>query len=164
MRKLNLFLVVIAVFFMQSTAFAASDSQAAALTPAGFWKTIDDVTGKPKAIVQLWETPDKIVFGRVLKIFPRPGHDQNEVCVACDGDKHNKRVVGMVILENLKQSTDDRASWTGGKILDPKNGKTYQSNIRLVDNGRKLDVKGYIGTPLFGRTQTWVRVADLEKA
>jgi len=48
--------------------------------------------------------------------------------------------------------------WDGGEILDPNNGKTYKVRLTPADGGKKLDVRGYIGAPLFGRTQTWIRV------
>ena len=128
----------------------------------GFWKTIDDVTGKPKAIVQIWEAPNKQLFGKVLKIFPRPGHDQNAVCEACVGIQHNQRIVGMVVLGNLKKKTNSAFEWINGEILDPNNGKTYNSQIRLTEKGQKLNVRGYLGLPLFGRTQTWLRVDQRE--
>lgn len=133
-------------------------------SPIGLWKTIDDVTGKPKAIVEIWETPDKSLFGRILKIFPRPGHDQNEICTACEGERHNKRIVGMIIMENLKRSKENAREWANGIILDPKNGKEYNCMIRLTQNGQKLDTRGYIGLPLFGRTQTWLRVDKVQTA
>jgi hypothetical protein len=44
----------------------------------------------------------------------------------------------------------------GGDILDPNNGKVYRVKLKLIDDGSKLDVRGYIGTPMLGRTQTWV--------
>ena len=44
-----------------------------------------------------------------------------------------------------------------GEILDPKNGKTYRCKMKIVDGGAKLDVRGFIGISLIGRTQTWVR-------
>jgi uncharacterized protein (DUF2147 family) len=44
-----------------------------------------------------------------------------------------------------------------GKILDPDEGQVYQCRTALLDNGRKLEVRGYIGIPLFGWSQTWVR-------
>ena len=130
-------------------------------SPVGFWKTIDDVTHKPKAIVQIWEAPNKKLLGRILKIYPRPGADQNERCIACEGVKHNQRIIGMAILEKLAQNKDNLREWNGGNILDPKNGKTYSCNIQLVENGQKLNVRGYIGMPLFGRSQTWLRTSDL---
>ena len=43
------------------------------------------------------------------------------------------------------------------QILDPDNGKVYRSKLRLTDNGKKLSVRGYIGVPMLGRSQTWVR-------
>ena len=58
----------------------------------------------------------------------------------------------------MKQSADDKAVFEGGDILDPNNGKVYKSKMKLVDNGAKLDVRGYIGVPLLGRTQSWTRV------
>ena len=63
----------------------------------------------------------------------------------------------MTIIRNVKQSGDDKAVFDGGDILDPNNGKVYRVKLKLIDDGSKLDVRGYIGTPMFGRTQTWVR-------
>jgi hypothetical protein len=53
---------------------------------------------------------------------------------------------------------DDKGLWDGGEILDPKNGKVYKVRLKPIDGGKKLEVRGYIGAPLFGRTQTWIRV------
>jgi uncharacterized protein (DUF2147 family) len=41
--------------------------------------------------------------------------------------------------------------------LDPDEGEVYKCRIALLEDGRKLDVHGYIGIPLFGRSQTWIR-------
>jgi uncharacterized protein (DUF2147 family) len=60
----------------------------------------------------------------------------------------------MVILTGL---TKDGTNYVGGQILDPDNGKVYRSKIRLIDAGRKLDVRGYIGIPALGRSQVWLR-------
>ncbi len=140
-----------------SSAFAANNE-----SPVGMWKTIDDVTGKPKAIIQMTEKNNKL-YGRIIKIFPSPGKDQNEVCEACTGERHNQRIVGMVIVNDLKQSHDNPMEWSGGEILDPKNGKTYRCYIQLKDDGAKMTVRGYFGLPMFGRTQTWIRVSNVNK-
>ena len=50
------------------------------------------------------------------------------------------------------------AIWEGGKILDPENGKEYRLRLTPIDGGKKLEVRGYIGDAVLGRTQTWVRV------
>ena len=55
------------------------------------------------------------------------------------------------------QSADDKAVFEGGDILDPNNGKVYRVRLKVIDNGARLEVRGYIGTPMLGRTQTWVR-------
>jgi uncharacterized protein (DUF2147 family) len=144
--------IVIMVFGL-SVAYAAPSHNN--LSPVGYWKTIDDVTGKPKSVLQITQQSDGSLSGRIVKIWPKPGKDENEVCEACKGDKHNQRIVGMVIMTGLKQGD---TQWEGGEILDPSNGKTYNCNIRVVDNGAKLNVRGYIGFSLLGRTQTWLRV------
>jgi len=66
-------------------------------------------------------------------------------------------VIGMTILTGMKQDGDE---YNGGKILDPKNGKVYRSKMTLVEGGKKLNVRGYIGMPILGRTQVWVRQDD----
>ncbi|TAK77790.1 MAG: DUF2147 domain-containing protein [Gammaproteobacteria bacterium] len=126
-------------------------------SPVGYWKTIDDVTGQPKSILQIKETSNHTLYGKVVKVFPQAGQDPNPVCKACEGEKHNQPIIGMTILENLTQSQDDPTLWTGGSILEPKTGKVYHCNIQVMDGGEKLNVKGYIGIPTFGRSQTWIR-------
>lgn len=141
---------------MSHVVFAANDSA------KGLWKTIDDVTGKPKSIILISETPAHTLQGTVVKVFPRPGVDQNELCAACKGSLHNKRIVGMTVLNNLSADPDNTTRWSGGEILDPHNGKTYRCTVQLTDQNQKMDVRGYIGMPLFGRSQTWQRVQDLD--
>lgn len=141
--------------------FAQGVSAADSNSPVGLWKTIDDVTGKPKSIIEITETPQHTLQGKVIKIFPRPGYDQNEICAACRGPKHNQRIVGMIVLEGLRADVDDPGRWNNGKILDPKNGKTYNSTVQLTDGNTRLNVRGYIGIPMFGRTQIWERVTSV---
>ena len=57
----------------------------------------------------------------------------------------------MTILWGLKKDGDQ---FSGGEILDPKNGKIYRAKMKLVDDGAKLEVRGFIGISLFGRSQT----------
>ena len=72
--------------------------------------------------------------------------------------RKDQPVQGMVILRDIKQDALDKGLWVGGDILDPNDGKVYKVQLKPVDGGKKLDVRGYIGTPLLGRTQTWIRV------
>lgn len=128
-------------------ALAADDS------PVGLWKNIDDATGKPKALIRIVEN-NGVLEGRIEKLFRPADQDQNPLCVKCEGALKNQPIVGMAFLAGLKKSGDE---YSGGTILDPENGKVYKSKMRLSDGGKKLDVRGYIGMPMLGRSQVWVR-------
>lgn len=156
MRLIAKFLTLVCSLWLLQVIAATNN-----LSPVGLWKTIDDETGKPKAIVQISESPDKTLSGKILKIYPRPGYDQHELCAACKGDNHNKPIVGLTILHNLVQDKQNPREWNGGDILDPKNGKTYRCTAQLMKDGQQLRVRGYIGVPLFGRSQTWLRTNNL---
>jgi len=117
---------------------------------AGTWKTIDDKSGQAKALVQISESGSGELTGKIVKLFIHP----DAVCDKCDGEKKDKPIVGMTILWGLKKDGD---MWVDGKILDPKEGKVYSSKAKLADGGSKLEVRGFIGVSLLGRTQTWVR-------
>ena len=116
----------------------------------GKWKTIDDITGKEKGVVEIFEYKGK-VYGKVIEIFEV--EKKHVKCEKCDGDEKNKPVMGMNIIKGL---TKDGAVYNGGKVLDPKIGKWYHCKITL-EGKDKLIVRGYIGIPLFGRSQTWIR-------
>lgn len=132
---------------MSSAAWADNSS------PVGVWKNIDDVSGKPRVLIRITET-NGTLRGTVIKAFPGAGEDQNPKCGKCEGTLRNTPIVGLQILSGLKKDGDE---YTGGEILDPENGKVYSSNLHLIDGGRKLSVRGFIGVPLLGRSQTWIR-------
>jgi uncharacterized protein (DUF2147 family) len=134
----------------------AAVSALAQTTPAGLWKTVDDSTKKEKSLVRIVET-NGVFSGKVEKIID-PDSPKDATCKDCSDDRKDKPVVGMTIIRNVKASADDKAVFEGGDILDPNNGKVYKVKLKLVDNGSKLDVRGYIGAPILGRTQTWSRV------
>ena len=122
-------------------------------TPVGTWKTIDDASGKPKSLVVITES-NGVLQGKIDKLFRGPNEDQNPKCDKCTGANKDQPIIGLVILSGLKY---DGKEWTGGEIMDPANGKTYKSKAELIEGGTKLQVRGYIGVPMFGRSQTWVR-------
>jgi uncharacterized protein (DUF2147 family) len=122
-------------------------------SPVGLWKTIDDVSGKVKSFVRITEE-DGVLSGTVEKIFRKPEEDQNPLCTKCDGADKGKPIIGLVILTGMKKVGNE---YSGGMITDPDNGKHYKCIMTLKDGGKKLNVRGFIGISLFGRTQTWVR-------
>jgi len=117
----------------------------------GKWKTVDDETGKPKSVVEIYEKSGKI-YGKIIEIFE--ADKRNRVCEECTGEDRNKPILGMVIIKGLRKEGSEYGS---GQILDPKNGKLYKCTITLEGND-KLKLRGYIGVSLFGRTQYWSRV------
>jgi len=124
-----------------------------AQTPLGTWKTIDDETKEEKSYVKIYESENGELEGKVVKILT-PGKE-DLTCEKCSGKNKNQPIKGMVILRGLKKS--DAENWKGGHILDPNNGKEYKSKIKLKDENT-LEVRGYIGLSVIGRTQTWYRV------
>ncbi|HXP02338.1 MAG TPA: DUF2147 domain-containing protein [Luteibacter sp.] len=137
-------------------AFAASALPALAAndSPVGKWKTIDDETHQVKSIVEITENGG-LLEGKVLQVLkPDDPNDVHPVCKKCDGERKNKPIEGMTIMWGLKKDGDE---WSGGQILDPSKGKIYKVTIKLIDGGNKLDVHGFIGFSLIGRSQEWQR-------
>jgi len=137
------------IFFTLVLAFVAVlGVQAQSVT--GKWKTIDDETGKPKSIVEIYEQNGKL-FGKVVEILT----DKKEAkCDKCPGADKGKPIKGLTIIKGLKK---DGSSYSGGTIIDPNSGKEYKCAVKL-NGSEKLDVRGYVGIQALGRTQTWIRV------
>ncbi len=118
----------------------------------GKWKTIDDKTGEPKSIVQIYEKDGKY-FGQIKELFRKPGEDPDPVCDKCPDDdpRKDQPTKGMIIIKDIVKTS---TGYSGGTILDPKNGKIYTCKLWTEDG--KLMVRGYIA--FFFRTQTWHKV------
>ncbi len=119
----------------------------------GKWRSIDEHTGKPLAIVEIFEQGGKI-HGKIIDILSEK--DKNKVCVNCPGNDKGKPYMGLVVIKGLSK---DGKEYNGGEILDPKHGKLYRCYI-TTEGADKLKVRGYLGFSLFGRTQYWHRVED----
>lgn len=130
-------------------------AQQGMVTPVGLWQTIDDETKKPKALVRVTET-DGTVSGRIETLIDPDKPDP--VCDKCTDERKDKPVIGMTIMRGVKRNADETAQWDKGDILDPNNGKIYRVRLRPIEAGAKMEVRGYLGAPLFGRTQVWSRV------
>jgi uncharacterized protein (DUF2147 family) len=120
-------------------------------SPVGLWRTYDDKDGQAASLV-LIEDKGGMLEGRVIRILPRPGHPVDALCEKCEGARKNQPVTGMTILWGMRRDGDE---YDGGEILDPDNGNTYRCRMRVLAD--KLEVRGYLGISLFGRSQTWAR-------
>lgn len=123
---------------------------ASAKTPAGLWKTIDDETGKEKSLVMITDNGG-VVSGRIEKLLDPA--KKGAVCDKCKDDKKGRPIEGMTIIENMSKTSDD--TWEKGTILDPSKGKIYKARIRVIEGGKRLELRGYLGP--FYRTQTWIK-------
>jgi uncharacterized protein (DUF2147 family) len=132
----------------------ASAAASAQMSPVGLWKTIDDESKKEKSLVRITEGGG-VISGKIEKLLD-PDVKAGETCDKCTDDRKDKPILGLTILRNLKQGTEDKTVWEGGDILDPNNGKIYRAQLKPMAEGKQLRLRGYLG-PFF-RTQTWIRV------
>jgi uncharacterized protein (DUF2147 family) len=149
--------------FRPTTRFAAALALAgfaalahAQATPAGLWKSIDDESGKAKSLIRITES-NGVYSGKLEKLLD-PATPRDAVCEKCSDDRKDKPLLGMTLIKGVRQLDGDKDAWGDGEILDPNNGKTYKVRLTPTDRGKRLNVRGYIGLPLLGRTQTWIRV------
>jgi uncharacterized protein (DUF2147 family) len=147
LQILNRLALVVWVFLATTSVYAAEPS------PAGLWKTIDDRSGEAKGLIRIREINGKFE-GKIDKIFPKPGDDPAPRCEKCLGSQRNQPVLGLTFLWGFTKQGDE---YQGGEILDPESGKIYQAKMKLIDAGKRLEVRGFIGFSLFGRSQTWLR-------
>ncbi len=123
-------------------------------TVFGKWKTIDDRTGLPKGVIDIYEK-DGLMYGRLIKVL-EPGKE-DMVCHKCEGDLKDKPVLGMMIIEAAEKNED--GEWKGKKLFDPEQAMTFRCKIWLnPDNKNELKVRGYLS--FIYRTQTWIRVKE----
>lgn len=145
----HLFASLFALSLMVSAGASAADDAA---SPVGTWQTIDDNTHKPTAIIEISQNDDGTLSGKAVKgLLP---NDTGRRCTACKYERKDQLIQGMTIVKEMKQNGE---GWDDGKILDPNNGTEYKCKMHLIDGGKKLVVRGYIGFSLLGRSQTWVR-------
>ena len=124
----------------------------ASSSPIGVWRTIDDKTNRPRALVQIFAR-NGLLYGRVTEIIDPKYTDAR--CQDCTGDRQNQPVLGLEIIRDMRPDGD---RWDGGTILNPETGDIYRCRMHLGPDGQTLVVRGFIGFSLIGRSQTWQRV------
>jgi uncharacterized protein (DUF2147 family) len=149
MNIIKISLLSFFLFIFQTYAFAAQVA-----SPYGYWKTVDDKTGKVKSVVSISGSPSYL-SATVVKLYP----GALTVCSACSGNLKNKPILGMTVMYGLKQNPKNLYEWSGGSIFDPKTGKLYNCMLTVSPDGKTMVVRGYVGVSLFGRSQTWIRTS-----
>lgn len=146
MTKTNSLLFLCLTFLFSTTVFSQS--------VFGKWKTIDDRTGNPKGIIEIYKKDGKM-HGKVIEILEEG--KEGALCEKCEGDLKDSPVLGMVIIKNAEKHDD--GEWKGKHLFDPEQAMTFRCKIWLnPSNSNELKVRGYLA--FIYRTQTWLRVED----
>jgi len=139
--------LVIAFFLMMAVPAVQAQSV------FGKWKTIDDRTGKPKAIINIYKDEAGLMDGTIIAIVEKG--KENFICKKCDGDRKDKPVLGMTIIEDAEHQGE--GVYKGDTLFDPQQAMTFRCKIWLnPDNPDELKVRGYLA--FIYRTQIWKRV------
>ncbi|MEQ7801227.1 DUF2147 domain-containing protein [Pedobacter sp. ASV1-7] len=131
-----------------------------AISIAAFPQNKDAILGKwinssGEAHIDITKRGDKY-FGKIVWLKePKDEKGNNKTDVKNpDESLKSKPILGLEILKNF---VFEDGKWTDGKIYDPKSGKTYSCNMTLKSND-VLNMRGYVGISLLGRSETWKRV------
>jgi hypothetical protein len=119
-------------------------------TPDGLWLAHDE-DGDTTGYISI--TEDHGIYTGVIKRGAHP-ETQETICSQCKGERKNQKLIGMVMMKNVKAQD---GMFVGDEILDPFTGDTYRVKLKMLAHN-KMEVRGYIGITLLGRTQIWERV------
>jgi uncharacterized protein (DUF2147 family) len=120
----------------------------------GVWQQIDSDTGKVGSYVYV-HSVHGVYEGDIVKLFLKPGDSPNPICAGCKGDQKGHPFLGLRLMYGLKK---DGSTYSGGTIVDPRDGSEYNVELTLSDDGETLTVRGFIGISLFGQSLEWKRL------
>jgi uncharacterized protein (DUF2147 family) len=148
MRVLTVFIQMIVLFTLSmQLSFAANDSL------VGLWKSFDDKTNKPRSLIRI--NVNNGEYTAVIEKGLLPTDTGEAICDKCTDERKDQPIIGMTIVKGLKENGN---KYDGGYILDPENGKVYKCKMTLNEAGDEIEVRGFIGISLLGRSQMWTRV------
>jgi uncharacterized protein (DUF2147 family) len=122
-------------------------------SPVGTWNQYDDKKGDLRSVIRI-EVDGGELVGTIVKAVLRPGEPADPTCDKCPGEFKGRPIEGLRFMWGLKGKGRE---WDGGHVLDPDEGKVYRVKLELSEDGRTLEVRGYIGFSMFGRSQRWTR-------
>jgi uncharacterized protein (DUF2147 family) len=129
---------------------------AAEPSAVGLWEQVDEKSGKPESWFRIQEK-NGVYEGTIVKIFFKPGEDPNWVCDKCEGDERGRPVLGLALIKGMQRTG---TSYENGTIMDPRDGSVYSALMKIAPDGQKLEVRGFLGISLLGRSQIWNRLPD----
>lgn len=141
-------IMLLTAFLIASMATFAQASEGDKIL--GIWLS-ENKNGK----IQIYKAGDKY-FGKLIwgkNMYEADGVTSKKDTKNSDASQRNRNLKDLVILTNMEY---DDGEWTDGKVYDPEKGKTYSCTMKL--NGNRLNLRGYVGVSLLGRTSVWTRV------
>lgn len=142
-------IILFAFLLLIPNYLTSSENEEDAIT--GFWHTKNK-----KSKVKVYKKNGKF-YGRIVSL-KIPNYEDGTSKIDKhnpDEDKINKPLIGLLILRDFVYDEDNE--WDDGEIYNPEDGKTYSCVMRLSEDGKTLDVRGYWGISLFGKTTVWKR-------
>jgi uncharacterized protein (DUF2147 family) len=149
-------LIMGSIFLGVFLGVAVAPLRAAEPSPVGLWEQVDEKSGQAESWFRITER-NGVYEGVIVKIFLKPGEDPNWVCDKCEGAERGAPVLGLTLIKGMRRKGD---AFEDGTIMDPRDGSVYRALMKLSADGRKLEVRGYLGISLFGRSQVWNRLPD----
>lgn len=149
MKKTILFLLL--CIFAVAPFAEAQDKDKEADAILGVW-----LTGTGKGRIKIYKDTKGKYHGKIVWLR-EPNYEDGTPKVDKNNPDESKRKTPLMGYNNLKNFTyDGNNKWVDGTIYDPENGSEYNCKMELVDENT-LEVRGFIGISLFGRTDTWKR-------
>ena len=141
-------LIAVAAFLL--TSFTTTFAQQADVVK-GVWLNHDK-----DAQVEIYKSGDKY-FGKITWVKEMYEADGKTPKTDKKNSNENLRSRTILNMDILSGFTYDDGEWTGGELYDPKSGKTYKSKMKI--KGGNLEIRGYLGSPMFGKTTVWTKVS-----
>lgn len=140
--------VGVTILLALSPAAGTGAAMAAPDDAFGVWRTADQ-----QAAIELYPCGPNLCGRLVWYVEKRTGPDAGLDSRNPDETQRGRRLCGLLMLGNFRREGD---GWTGGRVYDPESGNTYSGTI-TPDGRDRLNLRGYIGIPLLGRTERWTR-------
>ncbi|MEM9243560.1 MAG: DUF2147 domain-containing protein [Pseudomonadota bacterium] len=157
LKKIILLLLSIFIISGCDNTFAVTSAKQSNTEVTGYWQIPAKGSNKPSAVVKVYIKNNKL-YANIVKMYPINGKPPVTYCQHCKGELRNAKFIGLPIFWNLKK---EKGKWRGGKILNPKTGKTYSCTVSLTQDGKALSVRGHIG--MFGVTKIWPRAVNFKE-
>jgi uncharacterized protein (DUF2147 family) len=161
--RLLLSLTISAGMLAGLTAFLANAApapqpQVDLASAAGLWEQFNEDTGKRESWFLIFEKSRGVYEGAIVKMFLKPGEDPYAMkCTKCTGEQKNQPSLGLVIIKGMQRQG---RNYENGSILDPRDGQVWSARMEVSPDSRELEVRGFLGVALFGKSQIWKRLPD----